>query len=277
MQTKTEEDFIMEPKTLLLTGATSGIGLATANMLVAKGHTVLLHGRNESQLEKIAGTLSGISGGGRVESYVADLSSMAEVEALAKAVSEKHEKLDVLINNAGVYGVSASTTQEDLDPRFAVNTIAPYLLTKRLLPLLSPSSRVVNLSSAAQAPVTPEVLTGPSNQSDGIVYAQSKLALTMWTFHMAHSLGNTGPVLIALNPKSMLGSKMVKEAYGVAGHDLNIGAEIICRAAFSEQFADASGHYFDNDIGQFASPHADALNPQKCADLVRTLESILSR
>ena len=93
---------------------------------------------------------------------------------------------------------------------------------------------------------------------------------------MAMALGESGPAIIAVNPRSMLGSKMVKEAYGVAGGDLRIGADILCRAALSDEFAAASGQYFDNDIGKFASPHPDALNPQKCEAIVRVIEGILA-
>ena len=83
--------------TILVTGSTDGIGLETARMLVSLGHTVLLHGRNPAKLEKVEKSLSALPDGGRVESYVSDLSRMAEVEALAKAVAEKHAALDVLI------------------------------------------------------------------------------------------------------------------------------------------------------------------------------------
>jgi NAD(P)-dependent dehydrogenase (short-subunit alcohol dehydrogenase family) len=259
------------------TGSTDGIGLETAKMLVKQGHHVLLHGRSPTKLENVEKTLSALADGGCVESYVADLSRLTEVETLAKAVSERHDTLDVLINNAGVYVVRDVETADGLDMRFMVNTIAPYLLTQRLLPLLGASARVVNLSSAAQAPLDPEALTKPSRLGDGTVYAQSKLALTMWSFHLANQLKDTGPAIIAVNPKSFLGSKMVKEAYGVAGGDLCLGADILCRAALSDEFAAASGRYFDNDIGQFASPHPDALNPQKCAALAGVIEAILLR
>jgi NAD(P)-dependent dehydrogenase (short-subunit alcohol dehydrogenase family) len=265
-------------KTILITGATDGIGLETAKMLVSMGHNVLLHGRNRAKLENVVKELSSLAGGGRLESYVADLSRMAEVEELARAVADKNEKLDVLINNAGVFVVSESVTDEGLDVRFAVNTIAPYLLTRRLLPLMDPFGRVINLSSAAQAPVDPEALIGKHKlASAGTAYAQSKLALTMWSRDMGLSLGNSGPAIIAVNPKSLLGSKMVKQAYGTNGSDLRIGAEILCRAALSDEFATASGHYFDNDIGQFANPHPDARNPQKCKEIVGVIEAVLAK
>jgi len=264
------------PKTILITGSTDGIGLETARMLVSQGHHVLLHGRNPAKLEKAEQTLAALPDGGRDESYVADLSHMADVEALAKAVSQKHSKLDVLINNAGVFSTPDPVTQDGLDVRFAVNTIAPYLLTKRLLPLLGTSGRVVNLSSAAQSTVDPEALAGRVRMSDMEAYAQSKLAITMWSRSISLSLRDNDPAIIAVNPGSMLGSKMVKQAFGVAGRDISIGAEIICRAALSDEFAAASGRYFDNDSGQFAPPHPDALNPQKSEEIVRVIEAVLA-
>ena len=263
-------------KSILVIGSTDGIGLETARMLVLLGHNVLLHGRNSAKLEKVERTLSALPDGGRVESYVADLSRMADVEAFAKAVAEKHAKLDVLINNAGVYRVAEIVSQDGLDTRFAVNTIAPYLLTQRLLPLLGASGRVINLSSAAQAPVDPEAMIGRVRLPDGTAYAQSKLALTMWSRSMALSLKDDGPAIISVNPRSMLGSKMVKQAYGVVGGDLRIGAEILCRAALSDEFATASGQYFDNDSGQFTLPHPDALNPHKSEAIVRVIEAVLT-
>lgn len=265
-------------KTILITGSTDGIGFETAKKLVSMGHDVLLHGRNSSQLENVVKELSAMAGSGRLESYVTDLSRRTDVEDLAKAVTQRHKKIDILINNAGVFIAPVATTEDGLDVRFAVNTIAPYLLTRRLLPLMDSSGRVVNLSSAAQAPVSLEALIGRySLPSDGEVYAQSKLALTMWSRDMALSLGSTGPAIIAVNPKSFLGSKMVKQAYGASGHDLSIGAEILCRAALSDDFADASGKYFDNDIERFTNPHPDALDPQKCKEIVSAIEAVLAK
>ena len=264
-------------KTILITGATDGIGLETAKMLVSLGHLVLLHGRNPRKLEEAENTLSGLSGGGGVERNVADLSRLAEVEAFAKAVAQKHEKLDVLINNAGVYQASEPITQEGLDVRFAVNTIAPYLLTQRLLQLLRKSGRVVNVSSAAQSAVDLKALSGQTHLAAGAAYAQSKLALNMWSRHLALSLKNAGPTIVAVNPGSMLGSKMVKEAFGVEGGDIRIGAEILTRVALSDEFVTASGQYFDNDTGQFASPHPDALNSQQCEAVVRVIEAVLEK
>ena len=262
-------------KTILITGSTDGIGLETAKMLVSQGHEVLLHGHNPSKLENTERLLSALPGDGRVESYQADLSRMADVESLAKAVSTKCDRLDVLINNAGVFKIANPITEDGLDARFVVNAIAPYLLTQKLLPFMTPSGRVVNVSSAAQSPVNLDALTGRTRlPEDFAAYAQSKLALTMWSRHLALSLEDNGPAIIAVNPGSMLGSKMVTEAFGVPGGDLRIGADILTRAALSDEFATASGQYFDNDRGQFASPHPDALDPQKCQDVVRAIETV---
>jgi len=207
---------------------------------------------------------------------MADLSRMSDVEALAKAVTERHDKLDVLINNAGVYKTPEPITQEGLDVRFAVNTLAPYLLTQRLLPLLGSSSRVINLSSAAQAPVNLDALAGRIHLSDEMAaYAQSKLAITMWSRNMALA-HKDGPAFIAVNPGSLLATKMVKEGFGMSGKDIGIGVDILIRAALSDEFATASGQYFDNDVGQFASPHPDALNQQKSEQIVRTIEAVLA-
>lgn len=264
-------------KTILITGSTDGIGLETAKVLTAAGHNVLLHGRNPHKLTEAAKTLSALSNGGSVETYVADLSRMADVEALAAEVTGRHARLDVLINNAGVYRAAEPMTAEGLDIRFAVNTIAPYLLTQRLLPLMEPSGRVINLSSAAQAPVDPQALSGKTGLSDGAAYAQSKLALTMWSRSLGLQFKGKGPLVVSVNPGSMLGSKMVKEAFGVAGADLAIGADILRRAALDKEFATAAGLYFDNDSGRFADPHPDALDLRKSQEILSLVESIISR
>ena len=106
-------------------------------------------------------------------------------------------------------------------------------------------------------------------------YAQSKLAITIWSRELAKKLNN-GPVVVAVNPGSLLASKMVKEGFGVAGKDLQIGADILCEAAIGESFADASGQYFDNDQGRFASPHPDALDARKTQEIVRVIEAVWS-
>ncbi|WP_061035421.1 MULTISPECIES: SDR family NAD(P)-dependent oxidoreductase [Vibrio] len=263
-------------KIILITGATDGIGLETAKMLVADGHHVIVHGRNEAKLQNVEQSLSEMNAG-KVESIVTDLSSVKAVKQMVAEVAERFGKLDVLINNAGVFATPNSRTQEGLDVRFAVNTIAPYMLTKELLPLLGNTGRVVNLSSAAQAPVSIEALMGEKPLSDGEAYAQSKLALTMWSRVMGLQLKNVGPMVVSVNPKSFLGSKMVKDAYGIAGNDISLGADILIRAALSDEFAQAHGSYFDNDIEAFAAPHRDALNDTKSQQVVDAIEAVIAK
>lgn len=264
-------------KTILLTGATDGIGLETAKRLASEGHTLLIHGRSEEKLARTKSTLTSICGAGIVQTYCADLAKIAEVEVLAGRVAKNHSTIDVVINNAGVFGTSNPTTDDGFDVRFVVNTIAPYLLTKRLLPKLSATGRVVNLSSAAQSSVDLQALAGGRNLGDNPAYAQSKLAITMWSAHLAKELGGSGPVVVAVNPASLLASKMVKEAYGVDGNDLGVGADVLLRAALSDEFASATGRYFDNDLGQFSQPHPDALDAAKNERLVAAIEAVLNK
>jgi len=263
-------------KKILITGATDGIGLETAKALVSQGHQVLIHGRSQSKLQRVEKALSEISADAEVESYLADLSSLPEVESLADAVSKNHNNLDVLINNAGILKTSTPVTKDGLDVRFVVNTLAPYLLTRKLLPLLGTSGRVINLSSAAQSSVNIDALTGRIKLTDDLnAYAQSKLAITMWSHALAQSMKDTGPIFIAVNPGSLLATKMVKEGFGMSGKDIGIGADILIRAALSDEFASASGKYFDNDAEKFAPLHADVIDQKKSEDVMSAIESVL--
>ncbi|GAD56443.1 SDR family NAD(P)-dependent oxidoreductase [Limimaricola cinnabarinus] len=258
------------PKTILITGATDGIGLLTAKTLAAQGHTVLLHGRSAEKLEAAAKEV-----GGTPERFRADLSRLDEVGALAEEIQSRHDRIDVLINNAGVLKTPQARTPEGLDTRFVVNTLAPYLLAQRLLPIIPKDGRVVNLSSAAQAPVDVEALRGRHALDHMAAYAQSKLAITIWTQEMA-SAHPDGPAFIAVNPGSLLASKMVKEGFGVAGNDLSIGADILGRAALSDEFADASGRYFDNDSGRFAQPHPAAGDKGQVAAIMEAIRELVA-
>lgn len=264
-------------KTILLTGATDGIGVETAKLLIAEGHRVLLHGRSTAKLDVARDRLGETADTALLEVYCADLSVLAAVEALAAEVAANHTSLDALINNAGVFEVDNPRRGDGLDLRFIVNTVAPYLLTRRLLPCLRSDSRVVNVSSAAQSPVDLNAFMGKVSLDSRAAYAQSKLALTMWTLHLTRELAEAGPVLVSVNPASLLGSKMVKEAFGIDGSDLSVGADILARAALSEEFADASGTYYDNDAKKFAPAHADALDEAKTQKLMEAIEAILER
>lgn len=257
-------------KTILITGSTDGIGLLTAKTLASKGHRILLHGRSPDKLDNAINEV-----GGKTESYTADLSRMADVQALAANILKQHTQLDAVINNAGVFKISQPQTADGYDARFMVNTFAPYALTRALLPILPTHARIVNLSSAAQAPVDIDALNGNKQLDDMEAYAQSKLAITIWSQEMAKELAD-GPVVVAVNPGSLLASKMVKQGFGVEGKDMQIGADILCEAATGASFSDASGKYFDNDIGEFSQPHAAALDTDHNAKVMQAIDNIVS-
>ena len=255
-------------KTILITGATDGIGLLTAKTLTAEGHNVLLHGRSADKLEAAAREV-----GGDPETYRADLSLLGDVNALVADVRAKHDTLDVLINNAGVLKVPNTQTDSGLDVRFMVNTIAPWALTVGLLPIIPKDGRVVSLSSAAQAPVNIKAMRGEQLLGHNEAYAQSKLALTIWSQELAREHPD-GPVFVSVNPGSLLATKMVKESYGMAGNDLRIGADILRRAAVSEEFDNASGQYYDNDAGRIARPHPAAADRAHVAQLMAAIREL---
>tara|TARA_R110000751_G_scaffold3930_3_gene18377 strand:+ start:20130 stop:20936 length:807 start_codon:yes stop_codon:yes gene_type:complete len=265
-------------KTILITGATDGIGLETAKLLASDGHHLLIHGRNSQKLDSVKQVLAAIPDSGTVRSYLADLSDLSEVTKLVTDISKENQHLDVLINNAGVFKTNQPITAAGLDVRFVVNTISPYMLTQELLPLLGNGGRVINLSSAAQAPVNIQALRGEVSLSDDMqAYAQSKLAITMWSNIMAQQTKAAGLTVIAVNPGSLLASKMVTEGFGVAGNDLAIGAKILQGLALEEGMSEHSGEYYDNDSGKFAAAHPDASNLQKSAEVVQVIESIIKR
>ncbi|MCK8047025.1 SDR family NAD(P)-dependent oxidoreductase [Shewanella sp. 1CM18E] len=264
-------------KTILVTGATDGIGLVTVKMLAELGHSLIIHGRTPSKVEAVA---NDIEQAYKVDvaTIVADLSSLSAVHNMVAELKQRFNSIDVVINNAGVYAVNETRTVDNLDVRFAVNTVAAYILTKDLLPLIAEGGRIVNLSSAAQASVDLTALKGDKPLADGQAYAQSKLALTMFSrsLGLAEQQKGSDKVIVSVNPKSLLGSKMVKTAYGIAGGDLSIGADILIRAALSDEFLSAAGQYFDNDIGAFASPHPDALNRGKVEQVLEMIESVIT-
>ena len=254
-------------KTILITGSTDGIGLLTAKKLAGQGHKVLIHGRSPAKLDTAAAEI-----GGTHETYVADLADLDSVTKLAADISAKHDRLDVLINNAGVLKAPQPVTAAGLDIRFVVNTFAPYVLTHKLLPIIPKDGRIVNLSSAAQARVDVNAMLAGAKLADMQAYAQSKLAITIWTREWAKKLPE-GPSLIAVNPGSLLASKMVREGFGVAGSDLNIGADILIDTALGDRFADVSGAYFDNDNRAFANPDAAASDPSHASAVMDAVKS----
>lgn len=253
--------------TILITGATDGLGRATAIALANKGHTVIAHGRNAEKLAELKAEI-----GGNLTTVQADMSDLSQVAQMARDLTNSADRIDVVINNAGVFKTSQTHLENGMDVRFVVNTFAPALLSNLLLPIVPKDGRLVHLSSAAQAPVDVDALAGNRTLQDMEAYAQSKLALTMWSQDFA-SKHPDGPVSVAVNPGSLLATKMVREGFGTSGNDLNIGVDILCRAALSNEFARASGQYFDNDSGRFAAPHSDADNVETVTRIVAIIDA----
>lgn len=233
---------------IFITGGTDGIGFQAARMLLDLGYTVAIHGRDQQKLLSCQRALSD-----KVRVYCADLSDLEMVRSLAVKVAADFSKIDVLINNAGVLKAPVTQTVSRRDLRFEVNTIAPYLFTRCLLPLIPKDGRVINLSSAAQSEVDFEAFTKFQPMSDMDAYSQSKAAITMWSQELA-ARHPEGPAFVSVNPGSLLGTKMVKEGFGIEGKDVNIGAEILVRLATDPRIQDHSGEYFCNDQGIYAAP-----------------------
>lgn len=254
-------------KTILITGATDGIGRATAVALANLGHDIIAHGRDAQKLQQLKAEI-----GESLTTVQADMSDLSQVARMGGDLLQTRDRIDVVINNAGVFKTQQPRLSDGMDVRFVVNTFAPALLSKLLLPIVPNDGRLVHLSSAAQAPVDLDALRGTRPMHDMEAYAQSKLALTMWSQDFAAKHPD-GPVSVAVNPGSLLATKMVREGFGTAGNDLNIGVDILIRAALSDEFANASGRYFDNDSGQFAPPHPDAADAAKVAAVTAIIQA----
>ncbi len=263
-------------QTILITGSTDGIGKQAAEKLAKDGHQLYLHGRNAAKLAKVIAEMKAASQNDRIGGFVADLSDLDAVRQMAGQVKNELSALDVLINNAGVYKSAQQENKDGLDMRMVVNYLAPYLLTRELLPLLRQSNapRLLNLSSAAQGPVSEKVLRGTARGGLQDTYAQSKLALTMWSFHLAES--EPGLNVIAVNPGSLLDTKMVREGFGRTWSPAGKGADILYQLALSDRYREASGKYFDNDRGDFSRAHPDAYNEMKVDQLIRITNDLLT-
>ncbi len=270
----------MNTKKILITGSTDGIGKLAASQLAKDGHHVFIHGRNSDKLKRVIEEIKELSNNSNIHGFAADLSNLDHVKSLVNEVLKKTSSLDVLINNAGIFTTSNPKNNEGRDVRMVVNYLAPYLLTKKLLPVLerTSGSRIVNLSSAAQSPVDLNSLSKNPELPTQQAYAQSKLALTMWSFSLAKTL--TNPSVIAVNPGSLLNTKMVQEAYGQHWSSADKGSSLLVDLATSAEFEGITGKYFDNDLGdprgRFGTAHADAYDAQKTAKLMQATEDILS-
>ena len=263
-------------KTILITGSTDGIGKLAAIKLAKDGHHIILHGRNSEKLEKTITEIREQTHNTQVTGFVADLSDFQSIRTMAADISQKIQKIDVLLNNAGVFKSNIQGNKDGLDLRFTVNYFAPVLLTNSLMPLLEKSNapRLINLSSAAQSTVKIPTLKGTEIESEQATYAQSKLALTMWSFYLSKQQSDIN--VIAVNPGSLLNTRMVQEAYGQFWSSADKGADILYDLALSDEYIHSSGKYFDNDKGHFSNAHKDAYDQERIARLISETNSILS-
>ena len=194
----------MAGKTVLVTGGTGGIGKATAIGLARLGARVGIVGRDATRAEAAASDIRSTSGNPAVDVFTADLSSQAEVRRLAAEVLEAYPRLDVLVNNVGGYWAHRHVTADGLEHTFALNHLAPFLLTNLLLERLEASApaRVVTVSSGAQSMgrIDFDDLQGAQKYSGQQAYNQSKLANVMFTYELARRLDGTGVTATVLHP-----------------------------------------------------------------------------
>ena len=194
----------MTGKTVLVTGGTGGIGKAAAVGLAAKGARVGITGRDRARAEAAAADIARESGNPAVDVFVADMSSQAEVRRLAGEVLAAYPRLDVLLNNVGGFWSHRHVTADGLEHTFALNHLAPFLLTNLLLERLKASApaRVVTVSSNAQAmgKIDFDDLMGEQKYSGSRAYNQSKLANVMFTYELARRLAGTGVTATVLHP-----------------------------------------------------------------------------
>jgi retinol dehydrogenase-14 len=193
----------MAGRTVLVTGATSGIGKATAIGLAAMGAHLAITGRDTRRTETVAGEI-GSAGGGPVEMFVADLSAQSEVRRLAVEVLQRLPRIDVLVNNVGGCWATRHVTADGLERTFAVNHLAPFLLTQLLLDRLKHSgpARVVTVSSNAQAlgRIEFDDLQGLRSYSGARAYNQSKLANLLFTYELSRRLAGSRVTANAVHP-----------------------------------------------------------------------------
>ncbi len=239
----------LEERTILVTGATDGLGRRVAAELAARGATVLLHGRKGERLEKVSEEIRDETGSERLRPYLADLSSLGEVRGLAGRVLSDEERLDVLVNNAGIISRDRRESEDGYELTFAVNYLSHFLLTRLLLPLVRDSApaRVVNVASAGQSPMDFDDPMLERGYDATRAYSVSKLAQITFTFELAERLSGTGVGVNALHPASLMDTKMVTETFGYTMSTVEEGAQATVRLAASPELEGVTGRYFDGE------------------------------
>jgi NAD(P)-dependent dehydrogenase (short-subunit alcohol dehydrogenase family) len=251
----------LEQTTILITGATDGLGRGVAQRLAADGARLLLHGRDPDRLASTAREIRDATGNERLTTHRADLASLDEVRALADDVQRSTDALHVLINNAGIgTGRPDKTTRQEsrdgLELRLAVNYLAPFLLTQRLLPLLrrSAPARVVHVASLGQAPVDFGDVMLRRAYSGGRAYNQSKLAQITSGFELAARLPADEVTVNSLHPATYMPTKIVLEQAGHSIDSLEEGVDATVRLATAPDLEGVTGRFFDRQ----AEARADA-------------------
>src|SRR5215217_3196774 len=247
----------MGEKVCLITGATSGIGKATAVGLASMGASVVMVGRDRVRGEAVMAEIKEKNANASVDLMLADLSSQEEIHRLADNFKEAYPRLDVLINNAGVIRSKRITTADGLETTFAVNHLAYFLLTKLLLDMLKASapSRIVNVASGEQRNGTIDFddLQGEKGYKGAKAYSQSKLATVLFTYELARRLEGTGITANCLHP-GVVGTNLGSGVSGIFGFTVRAltplmkspekGAETSVYLASSPEVEGSSGGYF---------------------------------
>jgi NAD(P)-dependent dehydrogenase (short-subunit alcohol dehydrogenase family) len=253
----------MDPKgkVVLITGSTDGVGRLVARRLADQGAHILIHGRDRHRGKQVVDQIQE-AGRGSAAFLPADFSSLAEVRRLADALGQDCDRLDVLINNAGIgsggSGGKRETSQDGYELRFAVNYLAGFLLTRLLLPLIliSKPGRIVNVSSLGQHPIDFDDVMLTRGYSGGRAYAQSKLAQIMFTFDLADELVGSGVTANSLHPATYMNTTMVRESGTTPISTVEEGADAILRLASAPELEGRSGLYFDRTRETRAQPQA---------------------
>ena len=262
---------------VLVTGSTSGLGREVALAMAATGAHVIVHGRDRDRgLEVVERIAAGGVGSGSF--YAADLSSLGEVRAFGEAVLRDHDHLDVLVNNAGIWLTGETTRRRSVDGHeltFAVNYLSHFLLTRILLPVIphSPASRIVNVSSGAQAPIDFRDPMLAEGYSGSRAYAQSKLAQILFTMDLADEFADRGIRVNALHPATFMDTNMVLSAGVRPRSSVEEGLEAVMQLIVSEEIG--SGGYFDGL--RPARAHAQAYDGEARARLRRLSEELTRR
>ncbi len=252
----------LDQQTVLVTGATDGLGRYVAGRLAGAGLRVILHGRDAEKARRSQEEIQRDTGSERVDVVLADLADLGQVTGLADEVRSRYDRLHVLVNNAGVgTGAPGAGRQESADGfelRFAVNYLAGYHLTRRLLPLLTASApgRVVNVASAGQCAID---LDDPMLESgyDGVTaYCRSKLAQVMFTFDLAEELRDQRVTVNALHPATYMNTAMVREAGVSSVSTIEEGGAATLRLVADPALDGVTGRYFDRTREARADPQA---------------------